>query len=230
MAEPVLVALAFSAGSAAFLNPCGFAMLPGYVGYALGTASASTRPWLRGALLGGAATLGFILVFVAAGGALSIAGNALIGGFPWAAVAIGVLVSVVGVAMALGKHISVPLPSPVKSNPAREPGKPFSFFLYGTAYAVASLSCTLPIFLAVVGWAVASGSGLDGLVIFLAYAGGMGLVMVALTVAIALAREALVQSLKKAVPYVQRWAGAVLAVAGGYIVYYQLFLGGYIRF
>jgi cytochrome c biogenesis protein CcdA len=229
MVDPVLVGLAFSAGSAAFLNPCGFAMLPGYVGYALGAASVSTRPWLWGALLGGAASAGFILVFVAAGGALSIAGNALIGGFPWAAIAIGVLVSVVGVAMALGMHLSVPLPSLVKSSPAGESGKPFSFFLYGTAYAVASLSCTLPIFLAVVGWAVTSGSGLDGVVIFLAYAGGMGVVMVALTVAIALAQETLVQSLRRAMPHVQRGAGAVLAVAGGYIVYYQLFLGGYIR-
>lgn len=232
MADPVLVGLAFSAGAAAFLNPCGFAMLPGYVGYAVGSggeARSNLAAALRGLLLGLAATLGFIAVFVLAGAALSTVGSALLGSVPWVAIAIGLLVAAVGVAMALGKHIPIPLPSIVNSNPAREPGKPFSFFLYGAAYAGASLSCTIPIFLAVVSWAVVSGGGLGGIVIFLAYAGGMGVVMVALTVAIALARETLVQSLRRAMPYVQRGAGAVLAVAGGYIVYFQLFLGGYIR-
>lgn len=227
MADPVLVGLAFSAGSAAFLNPCGFAMLPGYVGYALGTAPGGPgRPWLRGLAGGGAATAGFILVFVGTGGILSAAGNALIGAFPWAAVAVGILLSFVGAAMALGKHIALPF-SLMKSNPARKPGGAFSFFLYGVAYAVASLSCTLPIFLAVVGWAAASG---DGLLVFLAYAGGMGAVMVVLTVALSLGREALALGLKRAVPYAQRAAGAVMVAAGGYIVYYQIFIGGYVRF
>jgi len=65
------------------------------------------------------------------------------------------------------------------------------FFLFGIAFGAASLSCTLPIFLTVVGSAfTADGTG-AGLAQFLSYALGMGSVVLALTVTAALAREGL---------------------------------------
>ena len=60
--------------------------------------------------------------------------------------------------------------------------------LYGVAYAAGSLSCSLPLFLAAVGWrpspAMASA---DGLASYLAYALGMGLFVTAAAVVAATA-------------------------------------------
>jgi hypothetical protein len=61
---------------------------------------------------------------------------------------------------------------------------------------------------------------LSGVAWFLAYAAGMGLVLTALTVALALARHSLVRSLRRLLPYVHRVAGALLVVAGAYVAYF----------
>jgi hypothetical protein len=48
----------------------------------------------------------------------------------------------------------------------------------------------------------------------------MGLVITGLSVAVALARHSLVRQLRRALPYVQRIAGGLLVLAGGYVAYY----------
>lgn len=62
---------AYSAGLLASINPCGFAMLPGFVAYYLGNKepeTASTTKQLRSAMvLGVAATCGFVILFVSIG-------------------------------------------------------------------------------------------------------------------------------------------------------------------
>ena len=58
---------------------------------------------------------------------------------------------------------------------------------------------------------------------FLAYALGHGLVLMALTVALALAKQSLVRSLRGAMRYIDRVAGVLLIVAGGYLIYYWTF-------
>jgi hypothetical protein len=48
----------------------------------------------------------------------------------------------------------------------------------------------------------------------------MGLVLMVITLAIALARQTLVKNLRKVLPYVNRISGALLVLAGLYVVYY----------
>ena len=48
----------------------------------------------------------------------------------------------------------------------------------------------------------------------------MGLVITTLTVAIALAREGIIRRIRRAFPYLNRAAGALLVVAGPYVAYY----------
>jgi hypothetical protein len=61
---------------------------------------------------------------------------------------------------------------------------------------------------------------LVGIGSFVAYALGMGLVLMVLTLAIALARQSLVRRMRGVLPYVNRISGALLVVAGAYVVYY----------
>jgi len=48
----------------------------------------------------------------------------------------------------------------------------------------------------------------------------MGAVLMALTLAVALARRSLVSGMRRALPYVARASGALLVVAGAYVAYY----------
>jgi len=60
----------------------------------------------------------------------------------------------------------------------------------------------------------------DGLVVFVAYGVGMGLVLTAVTVALALARNQLVVWLRNSVRYIHRVAGVLLVAAGGFLMYW----------
>jgi cytochrome c biogenesis protein CcdA len=100
------------------------------------------------------------------------------------------------------------------------------FFLFGLGYGLASLSCTLPVFLSVVGGSVAVRGPLTALGQFILYGLGMGSVILALTLSLAVFEAGVVRGLRRVQPYVER-AGALLAIgAGAYIVYYWLTLGG----
>jgi cytochrome c biogenesis protein CcdA len=51
------------------------------------------------------------------------------------------------------------------------------FFLFGIGYAIISLNCTLPLFLFVISQGISAGGIMQGFVIFLTYALGMGIMM-----------------------------------------------------
>jgi cytochrome c biogenesis protein CcdA len=219
------LAYAFSAGMVATVNPCGFAMLPAYVSYQLGAREAGyeARPLiyraLRALALGLVVTGGFVLLFSAVGAVVALGGRAIVGAVPWAALVIGAVLVLLGLGALVGRspHLAalsrVQLPSGAGWR---------GVFLFGVAYAVASLSCTLPIFLVVVGSALAAGGAVPALLMFLAYGLGMGAVMIAVTLGAALFKGAVARALRRVVPYVERASAVLLIGAGGYIVYYWL--------
>ena len=91
--------------------------------------------------------------------------------------------------------------------------------LFGLGYGVASLSCTLPIFLVVAGAAL-TGSGLAVPLTFAAYALGMGTILTALAVAVALSRTGVANGVRRLRPHFTRLSGVLLVAAGAYVVYY----------
>jgi len=129
--------------------------------------------------------------------------------------------------MLLGRSISLPF----MLNLAGRIGDPremsiSGFFLFGVAFGATSLSCTLPIFLMVVGSSVASGDFLAGISQFLGYIIGMGSVLLILTLGIALVKEGMVVgAMRRILPYVHKISAIFLLVAGFYIMYYWLSSG-----
>ena len=223
---------AFGAGLAAAFNPCGFAMLPAYMGLYMGTGDEEgTHPVTqlgRALLVGGAVTAGFVVLFGIAGVVIGIGARSVVGDvLPWLGLAIGVLLAVVGAWVigggklytAIAQQAAARIGDPGQNN---VPG----YFLFGVSYGVASLSCTLPIFLAVVGTTFAVSSILTSLGQFVLYALGMGLVIVALTLGMALFRGAMVRAMRGALPYIQPVGAWLMVVAGAYITFYWLSLGG----
>jgi cytochrome c-type biogenesis protein len=215
------IALAFGAGMLATVNPCGFPLLPAYLSYFLGIdarGETSTRASVgRSLAVGGAVAAGFLTVFLAAGLALSHLQASVYRWAPWLTIVVGAGLFVLGIAMLRGFQLMVNLPKLGKGGRSRTAG---SMFVFGISYAVASISCTLPTFMSAVAGTFRRENLASSTVTFLAYAGGMTLVLLALTVSMGLARRSLLQHMRRAMPYVSRAAGALLVVAGAYFAYY----------
>ena len=214
-------ALAFGAGLVATLNPCGFAMLPAYLSYFMGTGrnedlsrSASLR---RALIVGGVMSAAFLLVFGVTGLAITLGFRAVIDWIPWIALVVGVLVALLGVAMLFGYEPMVGLP---KAKQAGSGTGLRSVFGFGISYGLASLSCTLPVFLSVVAAQLTASSLVSGVATFIVYGLGMSMMLVGVTVVMALGKQTIVRRLRSSARYISRISGAVLVLAGGYIVWF----------
>jgi len=212
--QNLAVGYAFGAGVLASASVCGFPLLVAYVGYYL---EGGERRILRALSLGLLATLGFAVLFSAAGILLNLAGESLSGAFPWLGAAMGVGLIVVGIWHLRGQVLGFTSPL------AMPKGKgPIAFFLFGMVYGVVSLGCSLPIFLVLVGFAFSSQGTTGGLREFVSYGLGMGSVMVAVSLASALAKEALIRGLRSLMPRMRWITGLVLILAGAYIIYQEV--------
>ena len=224
---------AFAAGMVSAVNPCGFAMLPAYLGLYLGSNQVETegvnpaKQLGKVLLVGGMVTLGFVILFGVAGAVIIQARTLLVGLLPWVGLAIGVALAVVGSWMVGGGKLYTGAAARAASH-FGDPGRTSmrGYFIFGLGYGTASLSCTLPIFLAVAGTSFTVSNILESLGQFLLYALGMGLVITVLTLGVAFFRGAMVGSLRKALPFVQPVGSWLMVVAGAYIVFYWLTIGG----
>ncbi len=214
------LALAFAAGLVATVNPCGFAMLPAYLSYFMGIEEEDQgrAAVLRGALVvGGIVSAGFLATFGLAGILITVGFRVVIDVIPWIAIVVGVAVIGLGIALLRGYELKVGLPTTGKAAAGRGYR---SVFLFGISYAVASLSCTLPVFLTVVATQVTRGSLLSGIATFVAYGAGMAVVLMAVTIAIAVGKRTLIDRLRGSARYITRVSGAILVAAGVYIVWF----------
>ncbi|MSQ40541.1 MAG: cytochrome c biogenesis protein CcdA [Dehalococcoidia bacterium] len=220
---------AFGAGMVSSVNPCGFFMLPSYLSYYLGTEEkgVSGTPGvvrvLRAVELTLVATAGFVLVFAAVGSVIALGGRPLVAYFPYGGLLIGVAMAALGLWLLLRhQSLGIAAASRVVVTPRRNL---FNGFLFGLAYAIGSLSCTLPIFLVVVGSALVTRGFAASLGQFVAYSLGMGTVLVAAIIGTALFRGAVTRALQSALPYVHTVSALFLMAAGLYLVYYWVVVG-----
>jgi cytochrome c-type biogenesis protein len=214
--------LAFTAGMVATVNPCGFAMLPAYLSYFLGLDDRSESPRagvLRALAVGLSVSAGFLAVFFLL--SVPFAGLRRAPWFgsslPWITVVVGLALAVLGAAMVRGFEPSVRLPRMSRGTGSRELP---TMFVFGVSYAVSSLSCTIPLFIGLVAGSLTGADPAGGVAAFVAYGSGMALVLMALTLTMALARQGLVRALRRVLPYVNRIAGALLVLAGAYVAYF----------
>lgn len=214
------LAIAFGAGMLATVNPCGFAMLPAYLGYFLGQDSGprdSRASVARSLGVGLSVSGGFLVVFSVAGLAIYHLSASIDRWTPWATMAIGAALVVLGIAMLRGFEPAVPLPKLERGGRARSGP---SMFVFGISYAVASISCALPVFTSAVAGTFRRENLASSLAVFVAYALGMTLVLLVLTVSLGMARQGMVLWLRRALPHVTRVSGLLLVVAGGYLAHY----------
>lgn len=231
-------AYAFSLGLVAAVNPCGFALLPAYLSFYLGIepTSTATHPTVsessrvgnagqsspdgggvvRSVVIGATMTAGFVTVFAVIGTAWSSISSLVGARLPWVTAAMGVALIGLGIAMVAGKQPTISLPTVHVDASRREIG---SMFLFGISYAVASLSCTIPLFIGTMTTAFDQ-SFAGGLLTFVMYGLGMGALVTLLTITVGLARTGLLRVLRRSLPYVGRLSGVLIIGAGAIVAYY----------
>jgi cytochrome c biogenesis protein CcdA len=246
--------LALTAGMLGAVNPCGFALLPAYLSVLVAgdpargggfSRGAGERPGPSGGLgerpgperagpavrralrCSVALAVGYVAVFGAFGLVLTPLTGILQPRLPWLTVVLGLALAALGGWLLSGRS----LPAPRVRAPALT-GSTGSTVLFGMAYAVASLGCAVGPFLALVVSSLRAGSLVEGVLLFLAYAGGMTLIVAVTAVAVALLRTGLITRTRRLLGVVPRLGGAILIVCGVYVAYYgwyELRLAGDLR-
>ena len=215
----------FTVGMAAAFNPCGAAMFPAYVGYQLGTVEADEKPVttaLRGVLMGLSATAGFVVVFGVVGIVLAAGGRVIRDALPFVGLGIGVIIAATGLWLLISRrHIGIMAASRVNLGQGRGVEQ---VFLFGIAYALASLSCALPLFIVAVGISVGSAASAGDIyttaISTVTYGLGMGAVIVAATVGIVFFKDAVSRWMRAVFRHIEVVGNVAMVAAGLYLVYY----------
>jgi cytochrome c biogenesis protein CcdA len=211
---------ALGAGLVAALNPCGFAFLPGYLGLVIAGSDAD-RSRSAAVTRAGLATIAMAAGFLTVFGIFGLLISPLIASaqkyLPFATVVIGVLLVVASVWLLAGKDISILSPKLSGGSPNT---RLYSMYGYGLAYAVASLSCTIAPFLAVISTTFKQGSPLNGILAFVTYAVGMSITVGVAAMTVALAGASATAAIRRILPYVGQIAGVIVLLTGLYVTYY----------
>ncbi|MFV0437822.1 MAG: cytochrome c biogenesis CcdA family protein [Desulfopila sp.] len=228
--ELLPVGYAFGAGMVSAVNPCGFFLLPVYISLYLGAEQESYLDQAWWARLGKACwvalvvTAGFGLLFGLVGAVVLASGYYLMRLLPWFGIGVGLVFIVLGGWILTGRTVTLPLASRLAD--ALGDFRRLSalgYFLFGLSFGATSLGCTLPVFMAVVGSSVMAADYAESLTRFASYVLGMGTVMLALTVSMALVKQGVVLAmLRRLIPYMNKISAFFLLTAGGYILYYWL--------
>jgi cytochrome c-type biogenesis protein len=215
------MSLSFIRGLVAAVNPCGFILLPTYLMYFLGlsTSTAGTqRATIRRALLVSAAvSAGFMTVFLVAGLIAHFFTSWVTENSKYATGFIGVALIVLGIAMLFGYKPSFLTPN---LNVGGKDKTIWSMFIYGIAYAVASIGCTIGLFIATLFSTTKTDGVVSGVGNMVVYGLGMALLVSALTVALAVANTGLLKFLRKSLAFVDRISAAFVVLSGLYLLWY----------
>jgi cytochrome c biogenesis protein CcdA len=212
--------LSFGSGLLAAVNPCGFVLLPTYLMYFLGVSGrpGTQRATIRRSLLVSAAlSTGFMTVFVIVGGISRLFTNWLNQNAKYVGLLIGVALVILGIAMLFGYRLPF-------STPKLETGKRdqtiASMYVFGLAYAIASIGCTIGPFSATVLGTIDTDGFFQGIVAIVLYGVAMSLLITTLTVTLALAQGGLLKSLRTGMKYVETASAIVMILSGLYLSWY----------
>lgn len=218
--------LPFSLGIVTAINPCGFAMLPTWLGYFIGkdTADSQARPEqvVRGLWVSMTLTATFVGVFGFLGFLISHLVNeeTIAQKTPWITVVLGILLIPYGFSLLFKKNIKL-FPSFSRRGPRSN--ELLSVIGFGISYAIVSVGCSAPLFLLQISGSFSREGIIEGTVIFLAYALGLGAVVTITTLSLALARGGIVRNLRKLLPYMDQIGALALLAGGAYLCIYGIY-------
>jgi cytochrome c-type biogenesis protein len=225
---------AFLLGVVAAFNPCGFALLPAYLGLYLNDQqvgdddlAARTKRSLKVSLVVAGT---FTVLFGVTGALFSLASTLIVRLVPWVGLGVGVVLIVAGGMTIGGKLITFDTAQQVASKLGRGAGTSSTrgYAAFGLAYGLASLGCALPLFLALVGTAVVLGGVGSAVLAFVLYGVGMAATLGVLTVIAGIVSFGILSRVRSVGRVVSVVGSVLLLVSGAYVVYYWLTAGRFL--
>ena len=216
--------LAFLAGMASFLSPCVFSLVPVYVGYLSGRSLASSAGAIQASRLetfshGLAFVLGFSLVFISLGIAVSTLGGLLYDLRSWLAKIGGIVVIIFGL------HMTGILRIPFLEYDLRPRSKDdvsrsyFSSAMMGVFFSAGWSPCVGPVLGAILTLAFNGGSISEGVKLLSAYSAGLAIPFLIAALGIGWVSK-FIRRYGKVMHYIEVGMGVVLIIVG-----VMLFLG-----
>ncbi len=212
-----------SPASATTLQPWQEARRPGGTTYNDSSVSATPLQAAWHAIITGAlVSVGFLAVFGTLGILLESGFTVFMKFVPWVMIPLAIVMVLFGIYTMSGRHLGITMPALSWRNPANSHISWSSMILFGVSYALASLTCSLPIFIAGIipfhtNRDLLEVSGSMG-----AFLLGMAALLITLSVATTMAQSSLIRILKYASRYVERFAALLLIVVGAYLVDYWI--------
>lgn len=169
----------------------------------------------------------FTALFGAVGAVFSLGSAFVVRSLPWIGLGVGVMLVFIGGLILSGRPIASSLPDRL----ATRVGKGASasgvrgYAAFGVAYGAASLRCTLPLFLALMGTATAASGRWSGPIAFVLYGAGMAAALGVLTIAAGVASFGILHRVRGFVRIVSTLTAGLLLLSGAYVVYYWLTAG-----
>jgi cytochrome c biogenesis protein CcdA len=186
-----------------------------------GAMPGSQRATMRRAVtVSAAVSAGFLSVFLVAGVVSYHFTSWINENAKYATGAIGAALLVLGVAMLFGYKLPFMTPRLDSGGEGGPKQTVSAMFVYGIAYAVASIGCTIGLFIATVFSTTRRDGIVSGVGNMLAYGAGMALLVSALTIALASANTGLLKWLRGSLQYVDRIAAAFVVLSGLYLLWY----------
>ncbi len=223
------LSFSFVSGMLATVNPCGFVMLPVYISMFLsskdrkGNQSNFVIKFLNVFQISISLGLGFLIIFGSVG--LAITGGLLFIQpiLSWLSILIGFFLVGLGIYTFSGKslYLSFPQKLSYKINISQD-SKFKKFFLYGLSYGVASISCTLPLFIALISNAINSGGLANGIKQFISYSLGMTSVILIITLLASFIKNFSLLKKTYLTRFYQYPAGILIALVGMYLIIYWI--------
>lgn len=213
-------AYSFLLGVLAAVNPCGFVLLPTYLVYWLGVEAGNKDSLAvsvaRALRVGAAVSAGFVSLFLVVGMVTRLFTDVLSRNAKYVSLVVGIALVVGGIAMLRGWKPRIITPS-IETGRDRTVR---SMFMFGIAYAVASIGCTIGFLVSVILGSVGRHGYVSGVLSVVLYGLGMGLLVTSLTVAIALAKNGFVRFLRRGMRWFDTVSGALVTVTGLYLTWY----------
>ena len=213
-------AYSFILGVLAAVNPCGFVLLPTYLIFFLGTReepNLKTGERLRRALVvSSGISIGFLAIFFVIGVISRLFTQWIELNAKYASLAIGIVLVIGGARMLTGwtPKFAVPQIGGVQTKTFR------ATVVYGVAYAVASIGCTIGFLTTAVFGSIALHGFVSGVLSILLYGLGMAMLVTALTVSLAFAKTGILTIVKNQLHLIQRLGAIFVTLTGIYLVFY----------
>ncbi len=213
-------AYSFILGVLAAVNPCGFVLLPTYLIFFLGTrdeTELTTSERMRRALVvSSGISIGFLAIFFVIGVISRLFTQWIELNAKYASLAIGIVLVIGGARMLTGwtPKFALPQIGGVQTKTFR------ATVIYGVAYAVASIGCTIGFLTTAVFGSIALHGFISGVFSILLYGLGMAMLVTALTVSLAFAKTGIVTMIKNRLHIVQRLGAIFVTITGIYLVLY----------